>query len=336
MAKFALDAGHGRYTAGKRCLKSLDPNETREWFLNDRVTDYLAIFLESAGHETFRVDDEDDGSTDIELKTRVAIANKMKADAYLSQHHNAGIYGRAGGGSVVYACVGCQAKSTQLQNAIYKNLIAYAGLKGNRADGTPNKDFYVIKNTTMPAVLTECGYMDAPDDIKYILDQEWSKKAALGIAMGVCEVFGGTVKADIAPGTKPSYTDKTPEEKAKLAVDGSFGPASVRATQAHYGTVVDGIVSNQPSGNSKYLPNVYEDVWEFTSNYEDGSAMVRAMQTDLKEKGYYTGNIDGWCGKMTVEALQSFLRDQGLYAGAIDGSMGPLTVKAWQQYLNKQ
>ena len=29
--KLALNAGHGLYTEGKRCLKSLDPKETREW-----------------------------------------------------------------------------------------------------------------------------------------------------------------------------------------------------------------------------------------------------------------------------------------------------------------
>ena len=41
MFKIALGAGHGINAAGKRCLKSLDPNETREWWLNDRVCDYI-------------------------------------------------------------------------------------------------------------------------------------------------------------------------------------------------------------------------------------------------------------------------------------------------------
>ena len=38
--------------------------------------------------------------------------------------------------------------------------------------------------------------MDSATDIKYILEPEWSKKIALGIAEGICEVFGGTVKED--------------------------------------------------------------------------------------------------------------------------------------------
>ena len=43
----ALDAGHGLYTAGKRCLKALDAKETREWVLNDRIVDKLQKMLES-------------------------------------------------------------------------------------------------------------------------------------------------------------------------------------------------------------------------------------------------------------------------------------------------
>ena len=43
--KIALTAGHYKYTAGKRCMKSLDPNETREWVLNDRIADKVEKLL---------------------------------------------------------------------------------------------------------------------------------------------------------------------------------------------------------------------------------------------------------------------------------------------------
>ena len=41
MVKIAIDAGHGINTKGKRCLKSIDSKETREWWLNDRIADRL-------------------------------------------------------------------------------------------------------------------------------------------------------------------------------------------------------------------------------------------------------------------------------------------------------
>lgn len=193
MAKIVIDAGHGKNTAGKRTMKSLDNNETREWVLNDRVASALEIYLKSAGHETLRVDDTD-GSTDVSLASRVQKANQWKADYYASIHHNAGIGGGTGGGTIVFVYPGTSGVTTRTQEAIYKHAIARAGLKGNRSDGTVAADYYVLRETTMPASLTECGFMDSSTDIKYILDPNWSKKIALGIAEGICEVFGGTVR----------------------------------------------------------------------------------------------------------------------------------------------
>ena len=195
MAKIAIDAGHGLKTAGKRCLKSLDKNETREWVLNDRVSDSLEKFLKSAGHETLRVDDIT-GAKDIALKERVKRANEWEADFYISVHQNAGIDGGTGGGTVVFVYPGTSGKTVEAQEAIYRHAIEEAGLKGNRADGTPTSDLYVLRNTKMAAALIECGFMDSATDIKYILDPKWSEKIALGIAKGICEVFGGTVKIE--------------------------------------------------------------------------------------------------------------------------------------------
>jgi hypothetical protein len=46
MFKLALTAGHYMGTAGKRCIKSLDKNETREWWLNNRIADMIEKSLE--------------------------------------------------------------------------------------------------------------------------------------------------------------------------------------------------------------------------------------------------------------------------------------------------
>lgn len=40
MSKIVIDAGHGKNTAGKRCLKSLDKNETRECILMYRSEEF--------------------------------------------------------------------------------------------------------------------------------------------------------------------------------------------------------------------------------------------------------------------------------------------------------
>ena len=116
-----------------------------------------------------------------------------------------------------------------------------------------------------------------------------------------------------------------------LAVDGSWGMATTRYTQKYLGTTVDGVVSNQPRSNKKFLPNASTSSWEFkVAGYKAGSNMVRALQTLIG------ADPDGWFGPQSVMALQRFLSARGYYTGAIDGYMGPATVKAWQCLINDQ
>jgi len=97
----AIDAGHGLTTSGKRCMKSIDPNETREWWLNNRIADRLEVLLASYDCKIIRVDDTT-GVKDISLANRVKAANNGKADVYISIHHNAGANGSTAGGTEVY------------------------------------------------------------------------------------------------------------------------------------------------------------------------------------------------------------------------------------------
>ena len=177
----ALDAGHGMHTAGKRCLKSIDPNETREWWLNDRIADRVQEMLAAYDCTVLRVDDTT-GAKDISLSARVKAANAAKADIYISVHHNAGINGGSGGGTVVFYYAGAarQMQAYKLYNAV----ISRTGLVGNRSSkvaGNDQKSLYVIRNTNMPAFLIENGFMDSRADTPIILTQEHAEKTAQGI-----------------------------------------------------------------------------------------------------------------------------------------------------------
>lgn len=58
---------------------------------------------------------------------------------------------------------------------------------------------------------------------------------------------------------------------------------------------------------------------------------VKSIQSVLKEKGYYSGNVDGIFGTGTKNAVKQFQSDSGLSA---DGIVGEKTLKALG--LNKQ
>lgn len=45
---------------------------------------------------------------------------------------------------------------------------------------------------------------------------------------------------------------------------------------------------------------------------------------------------DGLAGQDTVKKLQTYLKNRKLYTGDIDGIMGSGTVKGWQKFINSQ
>lgn len=183
----ALDAGHGMKTSGKRCLKSIDPNQTREWWLNDRIADLVEMDLKKNYDCTVLRVDDTTGEKDISLSARVKVANNVKADFYLSIHHNAGIKGRTGGGTVVFFWLhGSAAVAQRLYNAV----ISKTGLVGNRKDKVSASSLYVIKNTKMPALLLENGFMDSTHDTPIILTTAHSKKTAHGIVNFLASELG--------------------------------------------------------------------------------------------------------------------------------------------------
>lgn len=196
MFKIALGAGHGINTAGKRCMKSIDPNETREWWLNDRICDYIESRLKAyEGYELLRLDDSDDGKDDVALSVRTDSANKWGADFYLSVHHNAGINGGSGGGIVAYTHPKSSKASVEWRDALYKALIKHTGLKGNRTSPCLTENYHVLRESDMPAVILELGFMDSTTDVPIILTDEYAQQCADAIVEVIVERGKLTKKA---------------------------------------------------------------------------------------------------------------------------------------------
>lgn len=194
MFKIAIDAGHCLSTPGKRLPKQLDPAQTREWTLNDRVARYIAEAAKQYdGVETLRVDDTT-GKKDVGLSARCKASNNWGADVYISCHHNAGINLGTGGGIVAF-CYKLNTKAAEYRDEIYKDCIASGGLKGNRSNPTPEKGYYVLKNTKAPAVLMEYGFMDSKTDAPVILTDGYSMLVGYATMEGIAKVAGLKKKA---------------------------------------------------------------------------------------------------------------------------------------------
>lgn len=145
----ALDAGHGLPTPGRRIPANLDPSQHQEWWLNQRICNYIAEAAKRyEGFEILRVDDAT-GAEDVGMSVRCQRANAAGADLYYSAHHNAGINGGRGGGVVAFS-LGEGSTAAGWRDALYAAIVAAGGLAGNRSSPKTTADFYVLRNTACP------------------------------------------------------------------------------------------------------------------------------------------------------------------------------------------
>lgn len=269
--KVAFCAGHYKYTAGKRVPKYLDPEETREWVINDRVADHFArAALEYEGVEILRTDDPT-GENFVDIPERTAAANRWEADIYIDIHHNAGINGGSGGGVCAFSYPG-SVKGREYRDAIYDAVIAAGGLKGNRAQPLQEERFDSLRYSYMPAVLMEYGFMDSKTDAPVILTDEYSKLVAYATMEGIAQVAGlvkkkpeQLVKGDYTMEMRNLTNGNTGEHVRALQIlligrgyscgnsgaDGIFGgntDTAVRQYQQDNGLDIDGIAGKNTMG----------------------------------------------------------------------------------------
>lgn len=217
MFKLALNAGHHKYTAGKRCHPDIDPNQTREWVLNDRVCDKIeAILSEYDGIEVLRIDDTT-GESDVSLANRTKKANDWGADLWLSVHHNAAGKLFSGGGIVAYVYTAPTAEELECQKLFYNAAVNATGLYGNRSTPLSRKNLHEVRETKMPAVLMECGFMDSTVDCPIILTDEYASKLAIAFSEVIISKSGATKKkSEVKSYALQIGPFNTPEEAERI------------------------------------------------------------------------------------------------------------------------
>ena len=295
--KIAYDAGHYRYTPGNKMDKTLDPEETREWILNDRIARHFAQAAgQYEGVELIRVDDPT-GQVEVSLSERCRKSNEFGADFYLSIHHNAGA-NRTNAGGIVAFSYQHGTTAAKYRDAIYAACISAGGLKGNRAVPKTIANFYVLRYTNAPAVLMEYGFMDSKVDAPVILQEAYSKKMAYATMEGIAEVAG---LKKMAAETEESYSLET----------------FIREVQAAVGATVDGIAGPETLGKTVTL----------SREKNDTHPVVKAVQKRLYALGYtQVGEADGIAGAKFKEAVLAFQSDNGCWRDGII-TAGNLTWK---------
>ncbi|WP_213997260.1 N-acetylmuramoyl-L-alanine amidase [Tepidanaerobacter syntrophicus] len=178
--KICIDPGHGIETAGKRSFDG----SLLEYEFNFDVAHRLKKYLELAGIKVVMTRDDEH---DVSLAERCRIANAAKADIFISIHANA--FGTTWNGARGWEAYvwkkGAQAE--KIAEAIRSESMPLLGLIDR---GVKEADFYVLKNTTMPAVLIEHGFYTNKEECALLKTSNFREKCAVADAKGILKCAG--------------------------------------------------------------------------------------------------------------------------------------------------
>lgn len=123
-----------------------------------------------------------------DLQARTKIANDAQADMFICLHNDSFSNPSASGTTTYYSSASPVAdQSLTLAKNIQSELVAAINLNDR---GVKDAPFYVIKNTKMPAVLIEIGFISNPDEEKLLGSPGFQNKAAMGIYDGILKYKG--------------------------------------------------------------------------------------------------------------------------------------------------
>ena len=172
----AIDPGHGGNQPGA-VYPDENGEDVQEKDLTLPMSLMLADILEERGYNVVLTRTGDDS---VSLADRAKMANAAQAEVFVSIHCNA--LDRTDYEGIFTYYYPNSTRGEALAKQVQAGVVAATGGIGR---GTPSANFQVLRETTMPAVLVETGFMSCPAELARLCDPDYQQQIALGIADGV-------------------------------------------------------------------------------------------------------------------------------------------------------
>jgi N-acetylmuramoyl-L-alanine amidase len=165
-----IDAGHGGFDRG-----GIPGQRVAEKGMTLDVAQRLATRLRSAGYKVVMTRNSD---VFVTLGDRVRIANSYRDAIFVCVHFNSATRAGANGIETYYY----SSQSAQLAANIHRQVVGGTTTE-NR--GIRRRGYFVLRRTTIPAVLVECGFLTNPYEARLALESNYRQILADRIANGV-------------------------------------------------------------------------------------------------------------------------------------------------------
>lgn len=189
-----VDAGHGGDDPGK-----VGVNGALEKDINLAVAKRLAVLLEQSDVKAVMTREDENGLYDADaerkkvqdMKRRIAMMEEAEPDLVVSVHQNS-YDGASIKGAQVFYYTGSQ-EGKELADIIQNRMIAGLDPENHRV-AKANDSYYLLKKTSRPIVIVECGFLSNPEEAELLADPEYQERVAWQIHMGVLQYLNRNVK----------------------------------------------------------------------------------------------------------------------------------------------
>lgn len=176
-----VDAGHGGTDSGAKSGKIFEKDIVL------KITGYLTEELTKLGARVIKTRPDDKF---VELKERSRIANDARADLFVSVHVNSNTIANSTSGSITFFHKA--ASQGQVLAVAIEDQLKQAGKLPSKGPMSDQKiyqsGFAVLRNSTMPGVLVETGFINNAKDRAALVTDAYQRQIAKAIALALIEL----------------------------------------------------------------------------------------------------------------------------------------------------
>ena len=180
-----IDVGHGGSDPGKVGIDGV-----KEKDVNLAIAGYLRDYLLAQDYTVYMTRDTDRDLSDSsvsnkkrsDLNHRIQFTTDKNASCMISIHQNS-YPDTIQHGAQTFYYQGRNEDKTFAQ-LVQESLLAFDPTNTRQIKST--ESYYILKNTSIPSILIECGFLSNPDETARLTDPNYQKELAYAIAVGTC------------------------------------------------------------------------------------------------------------------------------------------------------
>ena len=190
-----IDAGHGGRDSGKVSVDQV----TYEKDINLAIAYKLKSYLEAEGITVIMTRETDDGlyvesdsnKKAADLRRRIEVIERASPVLVVSIHQNSYHEAYVRGAQTFYYTTSEEGK--QLAEIIQEQLCLSLDPENGRK-AKANDSYYLLKKTSVPIVIVECGFLSNPEEAALLTTADYQDRVAFQIHLGVMQYLNQSKK----------------------------------------------------------------------------------------------------------------------------------------------